>query len=180
MILFLGQNNGTNHSSDNSNTEKIQWHYIDLSGNEQGPFTCAQMLQWYQDNYFPPAHMVKRVGIDLEFIPLNVMIQWYEGRVPFTSGVHPPGPFLRAANNRQLLFNFPAIVPPAEENVSAAAENVENENPVDVQNILEPIHLAGTSLNGRWKCPYCPSEAKLKGDVTRHIKTKHLGNNFIL
>ena len=152
MILFLGQNNG-NHSSDNSNTEKIQWHYIDLLGNEQGPFTCKEMLQWYQDNYFPPAHMVKRVGIDLEFIPLNVMIQWYEGRVPFTPGVHPPGP--------------------------AAAENVENENPVDVQNILEPIHLAGTASNGRWKCPYCSYETKRKFNMTRHIKDKHLGNNFI-
>merc|ERR1711963_1258086 len=118
LILFLGQNNG-NHSSNNFNTEKIQWHYIDLSGNEQGPFTCKEMLQWYQDNYFPPAHMVKRVDIDLEFIPLNVMIQWYEGRVPFTSGVHPPGPFLRAAINRQLLFNFPATLSAAEENVSA-------------------------------------------------------------
>ena len=145
MILFSGQNG--NHSSDNSNTEKIRWHYIDLSGNEQGPFTCKEMLQWYQDGYFFPADMVKRMDIDLEFIPLNVMIQWYEGRVPFTSGDHPPGPFLRAANNRQLLFNFPAIVPPAEENVSAAAENVENENPVDVQNILEPIHLAGNTRN---------------------------------
>ena len=164
MILFLGQNNG-NHSSDNSNTEKIQWHYIDLSGNEQGPFTCARMLQWYQDNHFPPAHMVKRMNIDLEFIPLNVMIQWYEGRVPFTPGVHPPGP---------------ATVTATEENASGPAENVENENPMDMQNILEPIHLAGTSINGRWKCPSCPLEAKQKGYVTRHIKTKHLGNNFTL
>ena len=178
MILFSGQNG--NHSSDNSNTEKIQWYYIDLSGNEQGPFTCKEMLQWYQDGYFFPADMVKRMDIDLEFIPLNVMIQWYEGRVPFTSGDHPPGPILHPANNRQLLFNFPATVTATEENVSAAAENVENENPVDLQNILDPIHLAGTSQNGRWKCPYCPYEAKEKGKVTRHIKTKHLGNNFIL
>ena len=112
------------------------------------------MLQWYQDNYFPPAHMVKRVGIDLEFIPLNVMIQWYEGRVPFTPGVHPPGP--------------------------AAAENVENENPVDMQNVLEPIHLAGTAKKGRWKCPYCLHEAKQKCNVTRHIKDIHIGKNIIL
>ena len=107
------------------------------------------------------------------------MIQWYVGRVPFTPGVHPPGPILRAANNRQLLFNFPAIVPPAEENVSAAAENVENEYPVDMQNILEPIHLAGTSGNGKWKCPYCPYVTNRKPRVTRHINDKHLGNNFI-
>ena len=173
MILFSGQNG--NHSSDNSNTEKIRWHYIDLSGNEQGPYTCEEMLQWYQDGFFPPAHMVKRMDIDLEFIPLNVMIQWNEGRVPFTPGVHPPGPILHPANNRQLLFNFPAT----EENVSAAAENVENENPVDVQNILEPIHLAGNAKNGRWKCPYCPHEATRKPGVTQHIKLKHLGNNFI-
>ena len=138
------------------------------------------MLQWYRGGIFPPAHMVKRMDIDLEFIPLNVMMQWYEGRVPFTPGVHPPGPILRAANNRQLLFNFPATVPPAEENASAAAENVENENPVDMQNILEPIHLAGNTKNGRWKCPYCSVEAKRKGNVKTHIETKHLGNNFIL
>ena len=165
---------------DNSNTGKIQWYCLDLSGIEQGPFTCKEMLKWYQDGIFPPAHMVKRMNIDLEFIPLNVMIQWYEGRVPFTSGDHPPGPFLHAANNRQLLFNFPATVAAAEENVSANAENVENENPVDMQNILEPIHLAGTTNNGRWKCPYCPYEPKEKGKVRRHIKMKHLGNNFIL
>ena len=176
--LILGQN--SDHSLDNSNTEKIQWYYIDLSGNEQGPFTCAQMLRWYQDNYFPVAHMVKRMNIDREFIPLNVMIQWYEGRVPFTSGVHPPGPFLHVANNRQLLFNFPATVTATEENASAAAENVENENPVDMQNILDPIHLAGTPKNGRWKCPYCSYETKQKSDVTKHIKNVHLGNNFIL
>ena len=77
--------------SDNSNTEKIQWYYIDLSGNEQGPFTCKEMLQWYRGGIFPPAHMVKRMDIDHTFIPLNVLIQWYGGRVPFTPGVHPPG-----------------------------------------------------------------------------------------
>ena len=178
MILFSGQNG--NPSSDNSNTEKICWYYIDLSGNEQGPFTCKEMLQWYQGGIFPPAHMVKRMDIDLEFIPLNVMMQWYEGRVPFTPGVHPPGPILHAANNRQLLFNFPATVPPAEGNVSTAAENVKNENPVDMQNILEPIHLAGNAKNGRWKCPYCPQEIKGKSQVTHHIRLKHLGNNVIL
>ena len=67
-----------------------------------------------------------------------------------------------------------------EENASAAAKNVENENPVDVQNILDPIHLAGNTKNGRWKCPYCPYEGKEKSKVRRHIKMKHLGNNFIL
>ena len=165
---------------DNSNTGKIQWYCLDLSGIEQGPFTCKEMLKWYQDGIFPPAHMVKRMDIDLEFIPLNVMMQWYEGRVPFTPGVHPPGPILHAANNRQLLFNFPATVPPAEGNVSTAAENVKNENPVDMQNILEPIHLAGNAKNGRWKCPYCPQEIKGKSQVTHHIRLKHLGNNVIL
>ena len=63
---------------------------------------------------------------------------------------------------------------------NASAENVENENPVDVQNILEPIHLAGTASNGRWKCPYCPYETKQKCGVTKHIKNVHLGKNFIL
>ena len=77
--------------SDNSNTEKIQWYCLDLSGIEQGPFTCKEMLKWYQDGIFPPAHMVKRMDIDLTFIPLNVLIQWYGGRVPFTPGVHPSG-----------------------------------------------------------------------------------------
>ena len=106
MILFSGQNG--NHSSDNSNTEKIQWHYIDLSGNEQGPFTSKEMLDWYQDGYFFPADMVKRVDIDLEFIPLNVMIQWYGGRVPFTPGAHPPGPKMMQSMSRDIV---PAIVP---------------------------------------------------------------------
>ena len=59
-------------------------------------------------------------------------------------------------------------------------ENVENEDPMDVQNILEPIHLEGNTQNGRWKCPYCPYVTKAKGNVTKHIKTKHLGNHFIL
>ena len=76
---------------DNSNTGKIQWYCLDLSGIEQGPFTCKEMLKWYQDGIFPPAHMVKRMDIDLTFIPLNVLIQWYGGRVPFTPGVHPSG-----------------------------------------------------------------------------------------
>ena len=136
------------------------------------------MLLWYQGGIFPPTHMVKRTDIDLEFIPLNVMIQWYDGRVPFTPGVHPPGPILHPANNRQLLFNFPATVTATEENASGSAENVENENPVDMQNILEPIHLAGSAHNGRWKCPYCPYEPKEKSSVTKHIRSKHLGNNL--
>ena len=76
---------------DNSNTGKIQWYCLDLSGIEQGPFTCKEMLKWYRDGNFPPAHMVKRMDIDHTFIPLNVLIQWYGGRVPFTPGVHPPG-----------------------------------------------------------------------------------------
>ena len=66
-----------------------------------------------------------------------------------------------------------------EEIASAAAENVENENPLEVQNILEPIHLEGNTVNGRWKCPYCPYETKQKSNVTFfHIKKKHLGNNL--
>ena len=60
-----------------------------------------------------------------------------------------------------------------EENASAAAEYVENEDPLDVQNILEPIHLAGTTTkDGRWKCPFCPYETKQKHNVTKHIKSK--------
>ena len=66
----------------------------------------------------------------------------------------------------------------AKKNASAAAKNVENENPVDVQNILEPIYLTGSSKNGRWKCPYCTDERKQKGHVNSHIKTMHLGNNI--
>ena len=67
----------------------------------------------------------------------------------------------------------------AKKNTSADAENVENESPVDVQNILKPIHLAGNAQNGRWKCPYCPYETKQKSNVTFfHIKKKHLGNNL--
>ena len=46
-------------------------------------------------------------------------------------------------------------------------------NPVDVQMILEPIHLAGTTTkDGRWKCPFCPYETKQKHNVTKHIKSK--------
>ena len=67
-----------------------------------------------------------------------------------------------------------------DENASTAAENVENENPLEVQNILEPIHLEGNTVNGRWKCPYCPYVTKAKANVTKHIKIKHLGNDFIL
>ena len=59
-------------------------------------------------------------------------------------------------------------------------ENVENEDPIDVQNILEPIHLEGNTQNGRWKCPYCPYVTKAKANVTKHIKIKYLGNDFIL
>merc|ERR1712066_570153 len=44
-----------------------------------------------------------------------------------------------------------------------------------MQNILEPICLAGNAQNGRWKCPYCPLETKQKPNMTRHIKDKHLG-----
>ena len=42
------------------------------------------MLKWY--DFFPPTVLVKRANIDHEFIPLNVMTQWYQGRVPFTPG----------------------------------------------------------------------------------------------
>ena len=93
---------------DNSNTGKIQWYCLDLSGIEQGPFTCKEMLKWYQDGIFPPAHMVKRMDIDLTFIPLNVLIQWYGGRVPFTPGVHPPGLKMMHSISQDIV---PAIVP---------------------------------------------------------------------
>ena len=106
FILFLGQNG--DHLSDNSNKEKIQWYYLDLSGIEQGPFTCKEMLKWYRDGTFPPAQMVKRMDIDLTFIPLNVLIQWYGGRVPFTPGVHPPGLKMMHSISQDIV---PAIVP---------------------------------------------------------------------
>ena len=60
----------------------------------------------------------------------------------------------------------------AKKNASVAAENVENENPVDVQNILKPIHLAGTGMG--WKCPSCPYKTKIVQNLDKHMRT-HTG-----
>ena len=65
LQTFSGQTAGpSNHSSENSNTEKIRWYYIDLEGAEQGPFNCGEMLEWYEARYFPETHMVRRVDMD--------------------------------------------------------------------------------------------------------------------
>ena len=32
-----------------------QWRYIDQQGNEQGPFTARDMIQWYDQDYLDKA-----------------------------------------------------------------------------------------------------------------------------
>ena len=72
--------------------QQIQWFYLDPQGNEQGPFTSSDMLEWYEARYFPADLMLRRAGIDRRFTPLNEICRLY-GRVPFTPG-HAPGPLL--------------------------------------------------------------------------------------
>ena len=72
--------------------QQIQWFYLDPQGNEQGPFTSSDMLEWYEARYFPADLMLRRAGIDRRFTALNEISMLY-GRVPFTPGPA-PGPLL--------------------------------------------------------------------------------------
>lgn len=38
-----------------SGGEETQWHYLDLQGQQQGPFALRQMREWHAAGYFPPS-----------------------------------------------------------------------------------------------------------------------------
>ncbi len=70
--------------------EPILWIYLDPQGNTQGPFSSADMLDWFNAGYFPQDLMLRR-NIDRRFIQLGEMTKRY-GRIPFVSGGNVPAP----------------------------------------------------------------------------------------
>jgi hypothetical protein len=38
------------------------WHYIDMSGEEQGPYETGMMLGWVEQGHFDPSHLQVRRG----------------------------------------------------------------------------------------------------------------------
>ncbi|CCD25077.1 Syh1p NDAI_0E02600 [Naumovozyma dairenensis CBS 421] len=58
-----------------------QWRYIDIHGQQQGPFPSTSMSQWLQAGYFQPSLQIQRVntsmepfGINEKYITLNDLI----------------------------------------------------------------------------------------------------------
>lgn len=80
-------------STEIPSVQQIQWYYLDPQGDEQGPFSSSDMMEWFEAGcYFPSDLMLRRAGIDRKYTPLNEMSRLY-GRVPFTPGPA-PGPII--------------------------------------------------------------------------------------
>lgn len=65
-------------------TDDTKWMYRDPQGDVQGPFTNAEMNEWYEAGYFGPDLMVKRVE-DTTFVSLRVMTKKSGPTGPSTS-----------------------------------------------------------------------------------------------
>lgn len=74
---------------------KIQWSYIDPSGNVQGPFPGETMQQWHEAHYFTDDLMMRRTTIDSDFMPLIEIKRRAQGERIFVSPLSdvlaPPG-----------------------------------------------------------------------------------------
>ena len=71
---------------------RMQWHYKDASGKEQGPFDQAQMEQWHKQGFLPLDCNV-RPAVDSEFFPLS-RCQEIAG-----AGARPPRPTCTPCGN---------------------------------------------------------------------------------
>ncbi|XP_014261265.1 GRB10-interacting GYF protein 2-like isoform X2 [Cimex lectularius] len=64
-----------------------QWFYRDPQGEIQGPFSCAEMAEWFQTGYFSLNLLVRR-ACDTHYAPLGDLIaNW--GYIPFLPENHP-------------------------------------------------------------------------------------------
>lgn len=68
--------------------DAYKWFYRDPQGEIQGPFTPAEMLEWFTAGYFTMALMVRR-GCDERFAQLGELIKTW-GKVPFMCNTNPP------------------------------------------------------------------------------------------
>ncbi|KAL1455521.1 hypothetical protein WDU94_009610 [Cyamophila willieti] len=60
---------------------KDKWLYKDPQGSVQGPFTSAEMAEWYRSGYFRSNLLVRRL-CDEQFSPLGDLFHFY-GNIPF-------------------------------------------------------------------------------------------------
>ncbi|KAI5124605.1 hypothetical protein M0805_004215 [Coniferiporia weirii] len=97
----LGHVNGGGSDAvhmDTLDLAKVQWSYIDLKGDLQGPFPGETMQFWHDQNYFfTDGLMMKRTHIDAEFMPLAEIKRRAQGERIFLSpiiDVVPPPPGL--------------------------------------------------------------------------------------
>ncbi|XP_073976493.1 uncharacterized protein isoform X7 [Rhodnius prolixus] len=64
-----------------------QWYYRDPQGQEQGPFSCNEMAEWFQSGYFSLNLLVRR-ACDPSYAPLGELIKLW-GCIPFLPDQHP-------------------------------------------------------------------------------------------
>ncbi|MDC6270792.1 GYF domain-containing protein [Acetobacter pasteurianus] len=83
-------------------SDKIEWHYIDPSGNEQGPFNGDMMQEWFTGGYLDLSLMIKRVG-EKEFKPLRTLCDSVQN---YTQPFKIPLPDLTAASDLLLGSRF--------------------------------------------------------------------------
>ena len=87
---YTGTTGQDQSNADQQPPQQPVWFYLDPQGNRQGPFSNADMLDWFNAGYFPPELMLRR-SVDKRFIQLVEMSKLYE-RVPFAPGPWPNQP----------------------------------------------------------------------------------------
>ena len=85
--------------------EPKEWWYIDASKAQQGPFTLAQMRQWYAAGYLPDSTQAKHAD-DAEFSTIGQQSRIYvgapgAGQAPAQPAQRHPGPGWNAASPQQ-------------------------------------------------------------------------------
>ncbi|EKM60710.1 uncharacterized protein PHACADRAFT_133413 [Phanerochaete carnosa HHB-10118-sp] len=53
----------------------VEWSYLDPQGQVQGPFPAATMQKWYDDGYFQPSLLMKRIHLDQDWISVAELLQ---------------------------------------------------------------------------------------------------------
>lgn len=88
-------------------TNETRWLYRDPSGQVQGPFLNAKMLDWYKKSFFPETLPLRRED-DFDFEPLSAWKSKFNGKAPFEMA---PAPEPTPASPITKLFDLNLAIP---------------------------------------------------------------------
>ncbi|CAL1696731.1 unnamed protein product [Somion occarium] len=79
----------------------VEWSYLDPQGQIQGPFRADVMQKWYDEGYFTPELLMKRMHVDTDWTSVRDLLRFSNGGKMFLSPIRRPEPFLNGLTAEQ-------------------------------------------------------------------------------